>query len=206
MPGRVLLNLKQPPQSRDEQDETVIYEHLVTVDTMSTKERYWFAMLPLDSSSRDARQWVKSMAQSKTPGFWANEPAQYQDVTIQSVSFRSPGILLGTTWDKKVDIWSVGCLVYELLAWNPLFPQDGYPEMHLEFMMLRFRADPPPFMLQLGLHRSSSLVVLSATPFHICSVTRRASNGNDMHHNIVAFFETVFRFDLCERPWLEEVV
>jgi hypothetical protein len=36
--------------------------------------------------------------------------------------------------------------VYELLAGEPLFPPDGYPELHLKLMELKFREEPPAFI------------------------------------------------------------
>ncbi|KAJ7910655.1 kinase-like domain-containing protein [Mycena leptocephala] len=70
--------------------------------------------------------------------------------TLQSAV---PEILLGTPWNSKIDIWSLGCLVYELLAGEPLFPPDGYPELHLKLMELKFREEPPAFMMDAGVHK-----------------------------------------------------
>lgn len=37
--------------------------------------------------------------------------------------YRSPEILLGShTYDKPVDMWSIGCIIWEMLTGNPLFP------------------------------------------------------------------------------------
>ncbi|KAJ7134252.1 hypothetical protein C8R44DRAFT_769975 [Mycena epipterygia] len=72
-------------------------------------------------------------------GFGATEALQYLGVTIQSAC-RSPEILIGTPWNSAVDIWSTGCLVYELLSGNLSLRQK--PEMHLKMMTLRFFEDP----------------------------------------------------------------
>ena len=35
--------------------------------------------------------------------------------------YRAPEVMLGMTWDGKVDVWSVGCVLYELATGQPLF-------------------------------------------------------------------------------------
>ncbi|KAG5643350.1 hypothetical protein DXG03_001073 [Asterophora parasitica] len=40
---------------------------------------------------------------------------------VTSPDIRPPEIFLGGAWDEKVDIWTFGCLVYEIIAARPLF-------------------------------------------------------------------------------------
>lgn len=45
---------------------------------------------------------------------------------IQTRQYRSPEVLLGANWGASTDIWSMGCLVFELLTGNYLFyPHTG---------------------------------------------------------------------------------
>ena len=44
-------------------------------------------------------------------------PFQY----IQSRYYRAPEILLGISYDISIDLWSIGCIIYELMTGNPLF-------------------------------------------------------------------------------------
>jgi len=45
---------------------------------------------------------------------------------IQTRQYRSPEVILGATWSTPVDIWSMGCMVFELLTGDLLFePQSG---------------------------------------------------------------------------------
>lgn len=63
---------------------------------------------------------------------------------IQSRFYRAPEIVLEAGYDKAIDIWSVGCILYELLTGNTLFPADSEEElfkMHVEVL------GPPPFEL-----------------------------------------------------------
>ncbi|KAG8746184.1 hypothetical protein FRC10_005700 [Ceratobasidium sp. 414] len=40
---------------------------------------------------------------------------------IQPAGLRAPEVILGYAWNQAVDIWSIGCLVVELLVGSPLF-------------------------------------------------------------------------------------
>ena len=48
---------------------------------------------------------------------------------VVTLWYRSPELLLGATeYDESVDIWSVGCLLAELLTGKPLLPGSSEPE------------------------------------------------------------------------------
>jgi serine/threonine-protein kinase SRPK3 len=40
---------------------------------------------------------------------------------IQTREYRSPEVILGTKYDERIDIWSIGCVFYELLTGEILF-------------------------------------------------------------------------------------
>lgn len=42
-------------------------------------------------------------------------------VYLQSRSYRAPEIILGTSFDERIDMWSLGCIVAELFTHNLLF-------------------------------------------------------------------------------------
>lgn len=45
---------------------------------------------------------------------------------IQTRQYRAPEILLGFTWGALVDMWSIGCLIFELVTGDYLFdPREG---------------------------------------------------------------------------------
>lgn len=41
---------------------------------------------------------------------------------IQSRFYRSPEVLLGISYDRQIDMWSLGCILVELHTGEPLFP------------------------------------------------------------------------------------
>ncbi|XP_051123234.1 uncharacterized protein LOC127246077 isoform X2 [Andrographis paniculata] len=44
---------------------------------------------------------------------------------VQSRSYRAPEVILGLPYDKKIDIWSLGCILAELCTGNVLFQSDS---------------------------------------------------------------------------------
>ncbi|KAK0448169.1 kinase-like protein [Armillaria borealis] len=45
---------------------------------------------------------------------------------------RPPEIMLGGPWDAKVDIWTFGCLIFELVTGRPLFKYQPDPKLNLD--------------------------------------------------------------------------
>ena len=44
---------------------------------------------------------------------------------MQSRSYRAPEVILGLSYDYKIDIWSLGCILAELYTGNVLFQNDS---------------------------------------------------------------------------------
>lgn len=53
---------------------------------------------------------------------------------VQSRFYRAPEVVLRIPYSPKVDIWSLGCIVYELCTGEPLFPGQNEQEL-LELQM-----------------------------------------------------------------------
>lgn len=54
---------------------------------------------------------------------------------VQSRFYRAPEIVVGCEYDHAVDMWSLGCIVYELITGQPLFPANDENEL-MEFMIM----------------------------------------------------------------------
>ena len=54
---------------------------------------------------------------------------------MQSRYYRAPEIVLGNPYEYGVDMWSLGCIIYELIAGSPLFPAKDENEL-LEYFIV----------------------------------------------------------------------
>lgn len=54
---------------------------------------------------------------------------------VQSRYYRAPEIILGLPYDQAVDMWSFGCITYELITGSPLFPAHDENEL-LEYIVV----------------------------------------------------------------------
>ncbi len=54
---------------------------------------------------------------------------------VQSRYYRAPEVVLGLPYSHGVDMWSLGCIVYELITGKPIFPGHDENEL-LEYMVV----------------------------------------------------------------------
>ncbi|KAI0628023.1 kinase-like domain-containing protein [Trametes polyzona] len=52
---------------------------------------------------------------------WADRAEQHFTDLIQAPSFRAPEVAIGAPWGKPADVWSIGCMLYELYMGEALF-------------------------------------------------------------------------------------
>jgi len=64
---------------------------------------------------------------------------------IQSRFYRAPEIVLGIPYNAAIDMWSFGCILYELYIGYPLFPGEDEKE-HMA-MMMEVKGVPPRSVL-----------------------------------------------------------
>jgi dual specificity tyrosine-phosphorylation-regulated kinase 2/3/4 len=60
---------------------------------------------------------------------------------IQSRYYRAPEVLYGLRYGPAIDMWSIGCVVYELLTGEPIFPAEDEDELA---EMIEIALGPPP--------------------------------------------------------------
>ncbi|KAF8579019.1 hypothetical protein K439DRAFT_1526606 [Ramaria rubella] len=51
---------------------------------------------------------------------------------IAPYALRPPEILIGGPWSEEVDIWTFGCLVFELITGCALFKYEAHPKFNLD--------------------------------------------------------------------------
>jgi dual specificity tyrosine-phosphorylation-regulated kinase 2/3/4 len=67
---------------------------------------------------------------------------------VQSRFYRAPEVVLDAGYDHFIDIWSVGCILFELLTGFPLFPAEN--EQDLFSMIIEVLGPPPSELLEKG--------------------------------------------------------
>lgn len=67
---------------------------------------------------------------------------------IQSRFYRSPEVLLSIPYDEKIDMWSLGCILYELHTGDPIF--NGTSEQDQVMKISETFGIPPSSMLERG--------------------------------------------------------
>jgi len=72
---------------------------------------------------------------------------------IQSRFYRSPEVLLSLPYDEKIDMWSLGCILYELHTGDPIF--NGTSEQDQVFKISETFGLPPDYMMEKGRKTSS---------------------------------------------------
>jgi len=65
---------------------------------------------------------------------------------VQSRYYRAPEIVLGIEYDHAVDMWSLGCILYELIIGQPLFPAKDENEL-MEYVIITV-GEFPQYMLE----------------------------------------------------------
>ncbi|ODM19794.1 hypothetical protein SI65_04780 [Aspergillus cristatus] len=45
---------------------------------------------------------------------------------VTPIAFRAPELIYRKTWDAGIDIWALGCLIFELATNEPLFPVGSF--------------------------------------------------------------------------------
>ncbi|OAG39804.1 hypothetical protein AYO21_05869 [Fonsecaea monophora] len=81
------------------------------------------------------------------------EPEQKHSGDVMPGVYRAPEIIAGTEWDSKIDIWSVGVMIWSLFESQNLFHavKDGHLNDELHFAEMVSLMGPPPKEF---LHRS----------------------------------------------------
>ena len=65
---------------------------------------------------------------------------------IQSRFYRAPEVLLDLGYNYEIDMWSLGCILYELYTGTPLFP--GINEMEQIYLIMEKIGAPPIFYIE----------------------------------------------------------
>ena len=71
---------------------------------------------------------------------------------IQSRSYRAPEVILGCDYDGRIDIWSLGAIIVELVTGDVLFHSETVPEMLARIVSVLGESIPSESVLAHGRH------------------------------------------------------
>jgi len=131
---------------------------------------------------------------------------------VQSRSYRAPEVILGCPYGQKIDIWSLGCILSELLTGDVLFEN-----MSIQSLLARVQAFVGPFpkeMLQGALHTDKYFTKGYSTiyetdeageiKYHQLPKSNLTEQLKTDDEEFVAFVEWCLTINQAERPTAEQ--
>ena len=128
----------------------------------------------------------------KLTDFSLTRPIRPYRGLIATSTHRPPESWAGETWDEKIDIWGLGCLIYQLVYGESPFPDQENPEAALNTirMFINFFRAPA---YQLALTRTNCL------PPYVPEPMRKRSLTN-------TFILTCLQWDPKQRPSAKQLL
>ncbi|KAG8157485.1 hypothetical protein KVR01_012527 [Diaporthe batatas] len=141
------------------------------------------------------------------------EPGQKHTGDVMPGVYRAPEIILGMEWDSKIDIWSVGVMVWDLFEGGRLFRavRDGHlnDEQHLAEMVSLMGRPPREFLDRSTKCRQfwdceGNWIAATPIPEQTLEGREKKLEGEDKDL-LLAFVRKILRWDPKERPSAEEL-
>lgn len=117
---------------------------------------------------------------------------------VQSRFYRAPEVVLDSGYDHFIDIWSVGCILFELLTGAPLFPAQN--EQELFVMIVEVLGLPPADLVNKGKRKQFYVDGLGRVKRNVKPLTRTiASLLKDYDENIIDLIEKCIQWKPQDR-------
>jgi serine/threonine protein kinase len=155
------LPLPALPESREELSTSFSESAVEEPPPLPPAHEIYWKPLPPHLQRRQRRDEIKSIINGG-PEVWDRYSFKVVDLgnacwihkhftdDVQTRQYRSPEVILGARWGPKIDVWSIGCIAWELLTGDFLFdPKNstnkGYEkdDDHLALIIERCGGIPP---------------------------------------------------------------
>ncbi|CCF39117.1 protein kinase [Colletotrichum higginsianum] len=141
------------------------------------------------------------------------DPGQKHSGDVMPGVYRAPEVVLGMEWDSKIDIWSVGVMIWDLYEGGRLFRavRDGHlhDEQHLAEMVSLMGQPPKKFLERSTKSRQfwdqeGNWIGSTPIPDQTLEGRERQLKGRDQQL-LLALVRKILRWDPDERPSAEEL-
>jgi len=141
------------------------------------------------------------------------EPGQKHSADVMPGVYRAPEIIVGMEWDSKINIWSVGVMIWDLFEGGRLFRvvKDGHlnDELHLAEMVSLMGPPPRKFLERSDKCRQywdseGNWIGLTPIPDQILETRERRLEGKDKAL-LLALARKILRWLPEERPSAEDL-
>lgn len=112
---------------------------------------------------------------------------------IQSRYYRAPEVLLDSGYNEKIDIWSLGCIIVELLTGNILFP--GINELDQLEKIVNILGPAPENAFK-SLEKKEAFKKIFDKTLHVTDLRTVLGNCN---YNVLDFIENCLKWNPSER-------
>ena len=113
-------------------DDTVMtpsssYERMDAAKYLLQRTSSCSSFMPIDNLAEDVRKFAEDEEEAKSRGAGQERPDGGMTEYVVTRWYRAPELLVSnSTYTEKIDVWSVGCILGEMLKRQPLFPGSDY--------------------------------------------------------------------------------
>jgi len=113
-------------------DDTVMtpsssYERMDAARYLIQRTSSCSSFMPIDNLVEDVRKFAEDEEEAKSQGAGQERPDGGMTEYVVTRWYRAPELLVSnSTYTEKIDVWSVGCILGEMLKRQPLFPGSDY--------------------------------------------------------------------------------
>jgi len=113
-------------------DDTVMtpsssYERMDAAKYLVQRTSSCCSFKPIDNLAEDVRKFAEDEEEAKSRGAGQERPDGGMTEYVVTRWYRAPELLVSnSTYTEKIDVWSVGCILGEMLKRQPLFPGSDY--------------------------------------------------------------------------------
>ncbi|KAI0043823.1 kinase-like protein [Auriscalpium vulgare] len=171
-------------------------------------------LFPIPENLKAADAWRNAHVKLADVGVacWADKVSECPFDVIQSPALRAPEVCIGAEWGKPADVWSFGCMIYELCLGKPIFPPKAMDTV-LPVLQVEVFGDYPLELVQRGRHGDAyfnsdgsskhDLPRRISLPFDQL-LSRRSDVDQD--HLLVDFMKRILTLDPDRRPTCQELL